>query len=208
MKLILFLSLILVAVFLIKCTFSGNSIQYIFDNKSRSLEEKWQNTIGDTITNHSVSFLTYERNTSKNEPIKIQYYFNEKTPEVKSLQSVSTKLWAKGKEGNYYELASSSMLSVEYFNGKNNLKKEIKNQEPIYTMLDWKEVNYGYEFNGVQYTKEPNTLTFDGEISCQTKEYPDTLKLTLTLQWTDKSHTIEKILTKEKYTSPKINPKF
>ncbi len=195
-----------IALSLFRCTFFGSEIEYRFETKSKELSEEISS---DSTSKHSITIWTRELQTGKKEPIEINYIVSEKTPHVENLLGIEVKLFAKNEKGEYSELPGESELKLEYYNGATGIKSELKNnKEPFNKLIDWKDVNYSYEFNGVNYKKKDNYITFTGSHDFKTKDYPDTIKLLVILKWDDGEKRIEKILTKGNYESPKWNPKF
>ncbi len=209
MKPLSILFICILSVFLVKCTMFDKPIKYVFETGSGDIEESFLEASGDSSKSTLITIRTSELRSSKNDPITIDYIFSETTPHVKKLQSIKVVLLTKNKSNEFVELPSSSGLTIEYYNGKNQIKSELKNSnEIINSLIDWKEANYSYEFNGVNYIKEDNYITFSGTYNFTCDDYPDELKLLATFQWEGSTKKIEKKLHKTKYSGPKFNPKY
>jgi hypothetical protein len=204
---ILILLLIVSGLVFIKCSFFAPKIIYVFENNKGTFE--FQSTNPDSAVKEHIDIGTMEINTFKNEPVYFHFIFSEATPNVEKLKSIELSLFGKNEKGEYKEYVSDVNLKIEYFDGKNIITKELKNNvAPLNTLVDWKTVNYTYEFLNKEYLKKNNAVTFTYSYHFNTMEYPDTLKLKAELVWENGGRKQEMLLHKEKYKGPKFNPKF
>ena len=203
MKFLLLLPLVLIAFYFIRCT-TNKPIEYLFENKQNRLEEIVVLPANDSST---LMFNSFDFKIGK-KTIELNYAFHEKPIGGEKLQSIAAVIYSKDEKGEFQELKSTSKIEYEFFDGKYSVKKSIASTELINKVINWKEVKYEYEFLNVKYIKEDNKILFNGTTTCVDYNYPETIKLILTLKWEDETKVVEKILTKHDYKGPKFNPKF
>lgn len=170
----------------------------------------FRSTATDTIIEHDVLIWTTDLSERKDRKIDINFIFSECTPNVEKLQSIHTTLMAADKSGQYVSLPGKSTIKTSYFDGAKTVDQSLDNSTPVILnkTIDWKRVNYSYDFAGVNYVKKNNYVSFSCEYDFISEELPDSLKLTVVLKWENGERTYESALIKKAYEGRAFNPKF
>lgn len=198
---------LLLSFLLSACSFNNDLIVYSLEKDNGVFN--FRSTDTDTVINESVEFHTMEIDPGKKEELRLFFIFSERGLSAKNLKAVNVSLNGRNEKNEIVEMPCSTELKVEYFNGKDIEKKEFKNNTaPLNSLVDFTKVNYTYEFLGKKYEKNDNEVTYTFNDQFKMENYPDTLKLTVTMLWENGERKYETLLHKENYSAPKINIKY
>lgn len=204
MKFKLLFAAMLASLFLANCSFLNNKIVYEFEKDPCEFEFQATNT--DTVIQKQINLYTYsEINTRKNEPLTLEFDFWESSPNVRNLKSIKLKLFSVDNNQSTELKARKSEINIDYhIEGGSSVNFTKPNGDQLLNkMINWNEVNYEYEFLNVKYKNDFNTVGFHGEEVFDFEEYPEKLKVSITMIWKNGERTFETYLLKKKYEKPK-----
>jgi hypothetical protein len=191
----------------VSCFSGDKQIIYRFEKNADVFE--FESTAPDTVIKHSVRLSSYEFYPNKDKPLKLGFIFSEWGENAQRLKFITAKISGRDENGKISEFPSEVNLEIEYYNGKTRKTVVRKNyKDPLAKLVNWKAVNYEYEFQNVKYVTKRNPVTYKFNYEFRSPDYPDTLYLTLDLVWENGVRKYETLLHKKDYEGPGLSLKY
>jgi hypothetical protein len=146
---------------------------------------------------------------SPGEPVQVNFIFAESTPNAEKLKSITVSLFDEQDKAKTRSFPSTSELKIDFYDGKKIISTtRTNNSEPLNELIDWKKVNYTYQFLDKEYPIKNNLVHYNYSCKFETGEHPDTLRLVVNFLWENGERNYETLLLKGEYTPPGLNLKY